>query len=81
MKKKLPILFVLTILILLTTIVVSAQKPPYYKRIKLVNGHKIVLKGKVYEVYDFNYEFDAKGGTKSHGKTNWPRCGFYGQLE
>ena len=59
---KLTISFVLTVLFLLTANIVSAQKPPYYKRIKLVNGHKTILKGKVYEGYGFNYEFDAKGG-------------------
>ena len=62
MKKKLTILFVLTVLCLLTTNFVSAQNPPLEKRIKLVKGHKLILKGDVYEGDDFYYNFKARSG-------------------
>jgi hypothetical protein len=62
MKKKLVILSGVTVLFLLTTIFVSAQNAPLEKRIKLVKGHKLVLKGEVYEGDDFSYNFKARGG-------------------
>jgi hypothetical protein len=61
MKKKLTI-FVLTVLCLLTTNFVSAQNAPLEKRIKLVKGQKLVLKGDVYEGDDFYYNFKARSG-------------------
>lgn len=62
MKNKLTISFVLTVLFLLTANMVSAQKPPYYKWVKLVDGHKTVFQGRVYEDYGYNYQFNAKAG-------------------
>ena len=62
MKKKWTILFVLTVLCLLTTNFVSAQNAPLEKRIKLVKGQKLVLKGNVYEGDDFYYNFKARSG-------------------
>lgn len=52
----------LACLSLLGANVVAAQKPPYYKRIKLVPDHKTIFTGMVYEGYGFNYEFDVKPG-------------------
>ena len=41
---------------------VSAQNAPLEKRIKLVKGQKLVLKGQVYEGADFYYNFKARKG-------------------
>lgn len=62
MKKKLMILFGVTVVFLLTTNFVSAQSAPMEKRIKLVKGQKLVLKGDVYEGDDFYYNFKARKG-------------------
>ena len=62
MKKKLMILVGISVLFLLATNFVSAQNAPLEKRIKLVKGHKLVLKGEVYEGDDFSYNFKARGG-------------------
>lgn len=62
MKKKLVILSGVTVLFLLTTVFVSAQNAPLEKRIKLVKGDKLVLKGEVYEGDDFYYNFKARSG-------------------
>src|SRR5258708_8196728 len=62
MKKKLVILVGTIVLTLLTTTFVSAQNAPLEKRIKLVKGQKLVLKGEVYEGDDFYYNFKARQG-------------------
>ncbi len=62
MKKKLMILFGIIMLTLLTVNFVSAQYAPLEKRIKLVKGQKLVLKGQVYEGADFYYNFKARKG-------------------
>ena len=62
MKKKLTISIGVSILFLLAAHMVSAQKPPYYKWVKLVDGRKTVFQGKVYEDYGYNYQFNAKAG-------------------
>ena len=62
MKKKLTIIFGIVILFLLTANFVSAQDAPLEKRIKLVKGKKLILKGDVYEGDDFYYKFKAKSG-------------------
>lgn len=62
MKKKLMILIGMIMFSLLTTNFVSAQGGPTEKRIKLVKGHKLVLKGSVYEGDDFYYNFKARSG-------------------
>jgi hypothetical protein len=62
MKKKLTILFVMIMLALLATNLISAQSAPLEKRIKLVKGQKLVLKGDVYEGDDFYYNFKARSG-------------------
>ena len=62
MKKKLMILIGITVLFLLTANLVSAQNAPLEKRIKLVKGQKLVLKGDVYEGDDFYYNFKARKG-------------------
>ena len=62
MKKKITILFGVTVLFLLTANVVSAQNAPLEKQIKLVRGHKLVLKSQVYEGDDFTYTFRARSG-------------------
>ena len=49
-------------LALLTASLVSAQDAPLEKRIKLVKGKKLILKGDVYEGDDFYYKFKAKSG-------------------
>ncbi len=48
------------ILALLTANFVSAQSAPLEKRIKLVKGYKLVLKGDVYEGDDFYDNFKAR---------------------
>ena len=62
MKNKLTILFGMTVVFLLTINFVSAQSAPLEKRIKLVRGQKLVLKGDVYEGDDFYYNFKARKG-------------------
>ncbi|SRR5258708_7811789 len=62
MKKKLMISFGMVVLCLLTMNFVSAQSAPLEKRIKLVSGRKLVLKGDVYEGDDFYYNFKARSG-------------------
>ena len=59
---KIVLLFGITILFLLTANFVSAQNAPLEKRIKLVSGRKLVLKGQVYEGDDFSYNFKARKG-------------------
>ena len=49
-------------LALLTPSLVSAQDAPLEKRIKLVKGRKLVLKGAVYEGDDLYYKFKARSG-------------------
>ncbi|MEP6789229.1 MAG: hypothetical protein ABJB40_12400 [Acidobacteriota bacterium] len=61
MKKKLMTPIGIMTLALLTSLV-SAQSAPLEKRIKLVKGQKLVLKGEVYEGDDFYYNFRAKSG-------------------
>ena len=60
MKNKLTILVGIMILALLTANFVSAQSAPLEKRIKLVKGYKLVLKGDVYEGDDFYDNFKAR---------------------
>jgi hypothetical protein len=62
MKKKPMILIGMIMFSLLTTVFVSAQNAPLEKRIKLVKGHKLVLKSEVYEGDDFYYTFKAQRG-------------------
>ncbi len=62
MKKKLSGLLATIMLALLTANLVSAQNAPLEKRIKLVRGQKLVLKGDVYEGDDFYYNFKARKG-------------------
>lgn len=62
MTKQLMILFGMVVLCLLTMNFVSAQSAPLEKRIKLVRGQKLVLKGDVYEGDDFYYNFKARSG-------------------
>ena len=62
MSKKAMILIGTAILVLLATNLISAQNAPLEKRIKLVNGQKLVLKGEVYEGDDFYYDFKARKG-------------------
>src|SRR6266849_10522794 len=45
-----------------TTSIFKAQNSPLEKRIKLVRGHKLVLKGEVYEGDDLYYNFKARQG-------------------
>ncbi len=52
----------MTVVFLLTINFVSAQSAPLEKRIKLVRGQKLVLKGDVYEGDDFYYNFKARKG-------------------
>ena len=49
-------------LAMLASNLVSAQSAPLEKRIKLVTGQKLVLKGDVYEGDDFYYNFRARKG-------------------
>ena len=46
----------------LTVSIFKAQNSSLEKRIKLVTGHKLVLKGEVYEGDDFYYNFKARQG-------------------
>lgn len=52
----------MAVMFLLTANFVSAQDAPLEKRIKLVKGHKLVLKGDVYEGEDLYYHFKARSG-------------------
>ena len=62
MKKKLLTLSGIIVMALLMTNFVSAQNAPLEKRIKLLKGQKLVLKGDVYEGDDFYYNFKARKG-------------------
>jgi len=62
MKKKLMISIAIMMVALLTASLVSAQDASLEKRIKLVKGQKLILKGDVYEGDDFYYKFKAKSG-------------------
>jgi hypothetical protein len=62
MKEKLTILCGTAVLALMAACFVSAQDAPVEKRIKLVKGQKLVLKGEVYEGDDFYYKFKARSG-------------------
>ena len=61
MKKIALALCGVAILFILSVSCVSAQDA-LEKRIKLVNGRKLVLKGQVYEGDDFYYSFKARKG-------------------
>jgi len=62
MKKKSSIVFGIVVLFLLTARFVSAQDAPEEKRIKIVRGQKLILKGEVYEGDDLYYKFHARSG-------------------
>lgn len=62
MKKKIFSLTAVIVIYLLTAIFVSAQSAPVEKRIKLVKGQKLILKGEVYEGDDLYYKFRARSG-------------------
>jgi len=62
MEKKLIISIAIMMLALLMASLVSAQNPPEEKRIKLVRGKKLILKGEVYEGDDLYYKFHARSG-------------------
>ena len=60
--KKVFDLFGVIALVVLVAGPLSAQDAPLEKRIKLVKGHTLVLKGEVYEGDDRLYTFKAKSG-------------------
>ena len=62
MNKKAMIFIGTAMLALLAANLISAQSAPLEKRIKLVTGQKLVLKGDVYEGDDFYYNFKARKG-------------------
>ena len=61
-KTQLTLAFLVAALVLLTVNIASAQKPPYYRWIKLVDGQKKVFRGRVYEDHGYNYQFNARAG-------------------
>ncbi len=62
MKKKFIVSIGIMVLALMSANFVVAQSAPLEKRIKLVTGQKLVLKGDVYEGDDFYYNFKARKG-------------------